>query len=148
MRLDLALPPGGAVFLGDNGHGKTNLLELLYYPVLYRSVRGARDADLVQFGEPGFHVAIDFERHHRGGRLEASYLTAGRRKRLVADGAEVERVGHSLGEWLAVAFLPGDVSLVSGGASERRQFLDRTLALADPGYLRALRQYRGALMQR
>ena len=44
--LDLPLPPGGAVFLGPNGHGKTNLLELLYYPVLFRSLRGARDADV------------------------------------------------------------------------------------------------------
>lgn len=147
-RLDLALPPGGAVFLGHNGHGKTNLLELLYYPVLYRSVRGARDADLVQFGEPGFHVALDFERGDRATRLEAGYLAAGRRKRVVTDGVEAERVSQSLGDWLAVAFLPGDVTLVSGGAGERRQFLDRTLALADPGYLRALRQYRGALEQR
>ena len=147
-RLDLALPPGGAVFLGPNGHGKTNLLELIYYPVLYRSVRGARDADLVQFGEPGFHVGLDFERGSRATRVEAGYLTAGRRKRVAADGVEAERVSQSLGDWLAVAFLPADVSLVAGGASERRQFLDRTLALADPGYLRALRQYRAALHQR
>ncbi len=147
-RLDLALPPGGAVFLGDNGHGKTNLLELIYYPVLYRSVRGARDAALVQFGEPGFHLALDFERGDRTTRAEAGFEVVGRRKRVVTDGVEAERVGQSLGDWLAVAFLPTDVSLVSGGASERRQFLDRTLALADPGYLRALRQYRAALEQR
>lgn len=147
-RLELALPSGGAVFLGPNGHGKTNLLELLYYPVLYRSVRGARDADLVQFGGAGFHLGLDFERGNRAARVEAGYLSAGRRKRVVTDGVEAERVNNSLGDWLAVAFLPADVSLVSGGASERRQFLDRTLALADPGYLRALRQYRAALEQR
>ena len=55
--LDLDLPSSGVVILGDNGQGKTNLLEALYYLVLFRSLRGAKDRELVRFGEAGFFVA-------------------------------------------------------------------------------------------
>jgi DNA replication and repair protein RecF len=56
-RVDLDLPPEGMVVVGENGHGKTNLLEAVYYLQLLRSARGARDQDLVRFGELGFHVS-------------------------------------------------------------------------------------------
>lgn len=146
--LDLALPPAGAVLLGPNGQGKTNLLEALYYPVLFRSLRGARDTDLVRFGDPGFHVRLSVEGNAGDREVEAGFVSAGKRKRIAVDGAEPARVTEALGTWLAVAFLPGDVGLVSGGASERRQFVDRVLSLSTPGYLRALRRYRAALERR
>jgi DNA replication and repair protein RecF len=56
-RVDLALPADGIVVVGDNGHGKTNLLEAIYYLQLLRSARAARDAELVRFGAGGFHIA-------------------------------------------------------------------------------------------
>jgi DNA replication and repair protein RecF len=147
--LEVDLPPRGAVFLGQNGQGKTNLLELLYYPVLFRSVRGARDIDLVQEGAEGFHLRLAIAEGEGVDRtIETGFAVAGRRKRVAVDGAEPERVAEALGSWLAVAFLPSDVGLIAGSAAERRQFLDRTLALADPQYLRALRQFRGAVEQR
>ena len=49
-RLELEPPREGLVVVGDNGHGKTNLLEAIYYLQIFRSARGARDQDLVRFG--------------------------------------------------------------------------------------------------
>ena len=65
-RLDLAFPGAGVVVIGDNGQGKSNLLEAIYYLHLLRSVRGARDVDVVRFGAPGFHVSArtDGGAHH------------------------------------------------------------------------------------
>ena len=146
--LDLALPAGGAVFLGPNGHGKTNLLELLYYPVLFRSVRGARDADVARHGELGFQLTLTLGNGRRPRELEAGFRLAGKRKRLALDGSPPERLGDAIGHWLAVAFLPTDLRMVQGPAAERRQYLDRVLSLADREYLRALARYRGALAQR
>jgi DNA replication and repair protein RecF len=80
--------------------------------------------------------------------LAAGYMPAGRRKRILVDGDEPERLAEAVGRWLAVVFLPGDVDLASGPASLRRQYLDRLLSLADRGYLRALARYRAALAQR
>jgi DNA replication and repair protein RecF len=146
--LDLALPSRGAVFLGANGHGKTNLLELLYYPVLFRSLRGARDIDVTRHGEAGFQLTLTLEDGNRPRDLTAGFRCLGKRKRLTLDGAAPERLGDAIGHWLAVAFLPTDLRLVQGAAAERRQYLDRVLSLADREYLRALSRYRAALAQR
>ncbi len=52
-RVDLELPPDGAVIVGDNGHGKTNFLEAIYYLQILRSIRDARDQDLTRFDATG-----------------------------------------------------------------------------------------------
>jgi len=146
--LELSLPSGGALFLGANGQGKTNLLELLYYPVLFRSLHGARDAEIAQHGGPGFELALTLEPGLPTREITAGYRTAGRKKRVALDGAEPVRLGDAIGQWLAGAFLPTDLHLVQGAAAERRRYLDRVLALADPEYLRALVRYRAAVAQR
>ena len=69
-RLELELPAPGLVVIGDNGHGKTNLLESAYYLSLLRSVRRARDTDVKRFGANGFfidaHLCVpDAPRHYR-----------------------------------------------------------------------------------
>jgi DNA replication and repair protein RecF len=142
--LDREAPPNGLVLLGANAQGKTNLLEAIYYPVLFRSFRGASDGQVLR-DAPGFAVEV----HIRGGPAKtvgAAY--SGRKKRITVDGEEIGRLTDSVGNWLAVAFLPSDVGLASGPAAERRQYLDRVLSLSDRRYLRALTSYRGALAQR
>ena len=145
--LDCDIPGRGFALLGGNAQGKTNFLEAVYYPVLFRSFRGAPDQEVAGFGAPGFHVEASVEESGVS-TLAAGYLPAGRRKRILLDGGEPERLTEAVGRWLAVVFLPGDVALASGPAAVRRQYLDRLLSLADPRYLRALARYRAALAQR
>jgi DNA replication and repair protein RecF len=145
--LDCELPAAGLVLLGANAQGKTNLLEAIYYPVLFRSFRGAPDQQVARFAGPGFLVEACMD----GGAAEsvgASYVGAGRRKRILVDGQEPERLADGVGAWLAVSFLPDDVGLATGAAVGRRGYLDRLLSLADRHYLRALTRYRAALAQR
>ena len=144
---DLEVPSQGFALVGRNGQGKTNLLEAAYYPVLLRSFRGAADTELVAFNGPGFHLDARFE-GEVAGSLTATFVAAGRRKRVTADNVEETRLTAAIGRWLAVVFLPGDVELAGGPAAGRRRFLDRMLSLAEPAYLRALLRYRGALSRR
>ena len=146
-RADLTFPPEGAVVIGDNGQGKSNLLEAIYYLHLLRSVRGARDVDVARFGAPGFHVAARTEggRHHE---LSAGFEREGRRKRVRLDGAEPQRLSDALGALPCVLFSPADVELVAGAPSARRRYLDILLALSSRPYLAALQRYRHALAQR
>lgn len=146
--LDLPIPPAGVVVLGANGQGKTSLLEAIAYPVLFRSFRTAVDPELVRFGDAGFRIGLEFERGARPRTVVAEFRVAGRRRRQELDGAPAERLVDAAGAWLAVVFAPDDVLLASGPSSGRRLFLDRTLALSDRAYLRALTRYRSALAQR
>jgi DNA replication and repair protein RecF len=142
--LECEPPPSGAAILGANAQGKTNLLEAIYYPVLFRSFRGSPDAQVMREG-PGFHV----ETQVTGSAARTLAVTyAGRRKQVTVDGADVVRLADVAGVWLAVAFLPADLGLASGAAAERRRYLDRLLSLASRTYLSALTQYRAALAQR
>jgi DNA replication and repair protein RecF len=146
-RLDLGFPAAGAVIVGENGQGKSNLLEAIYYLHLLRSVRGARDVDVVRFGAPGFHVSA----RTSGGayhELSAGFERQGRRKRVKLDGAEPPRLSDALGALPCVLFSPADVDLVAGAPSSRRRYLDILLALSSRPYLAALQRYRGALAQR
>ncbi|MGN6391194.1 MAG: DNA replication/repair protein RecF [Gemmatimonadales bacterium] len=145
--LDRELPAGGVALLGANAQGKTNLLEAVYYPVLFRSFRGARDQEVVQFEGPGFVLEAELE-GAPAAAVGASYATVGRRKRITVEGSEPVRLADAVGAWLAVSFLPEDVGLASGTAAGRRAYLDRLLALADGRDLRALSRYRAALAQR
>jgi DNA replication and repair protein RecF len=146
-RLDLAIPEDGVAIVGENGQGKTNLLEAVYYLHLLRSARGARDVDVVRFGAPGFHVSArtDGGEHHE---LSAGFERAGRRKRVKVDGAESNRLSDALGALPCVLFSPADVELVAGAPSARRRYLDILLALSSRPYLAALQRYRHALAQR
>jgi DNA replication and repair protein RecF len=145
--LECELPPQGVALLGANAQGKTNFLEAVYYPVLFRSLRGAADQEIARFGGPGFHL----EAVYGGGAVEevcATYHAGSRRKRISVNGEDTGRLTDAVGGWVAVAFVPGDVGLASGSAAGRRQYLDRLLSLADRRYLKALTRYRAALAQR
>jgi DNA replication and repair protein RecF len=143
----LEVPGAGLAFVGDNGHGKTNLLEAVYYLHLFRSMRGARDKELVRFGAAAFHVSASAY-GTRWQQVGAGFERETGRRRIVLDGVPCPRVGDALGAVPSVAFAPADVSLVAGGPGGRRQWLDVALASTSPRYLAALREYRAALAQR
>lgn len=136
----------GIVVLGENGHGKSNLMEAIAYLRLLRSQRGARDRDLIRFGETAFHVSAELE-GTAAHRASAAVDRQGR-KRITLDGAEPERLTDALDALPSVSFSPRDVDLVAGSPAERRRYLDITLALTSRRYLNALRHYRGALARR
>ena len=143
-------PEEGAALIGDNGQGKTNLLEAIYYLEIFRSFRGARDEQLVSFGRECFRVEgflSDTERA-RETEVAAGYSREGRRKKVVVDHQEPGRLGDAIGRVGAIIFTASDVEIVVGGPGERRRFLDIVLSLANPGYLASLQRYRQVLSQR
>ena len=144
--LELALPSDGIALVGDNGQGKTNLLEAIAYLELLRSMRGVRDRELIRFGEQGFSIGATL-RGTAVSHIVVGADAAGRKKASV-DGVEATRLTDALGALPCVGFSPADVVLVAGAPGERRRYLDIALALTSPRYLTALRQYRAALARR
>lgn len=147
---DLEFPSEGVAVVGENAQGKTNLLEAIYYLETFRSFRGNRDDQLVQFGEPFFRIAAELSGGADGDRAEvaAAFQRQGKRKRVTVDGREPERLGDGLGRVGAILFSPADVGLVSEGPAERRRFLDILLSLNRPGYLGSLQRFRQVINQR
>ena len=141
--IDFDLPSEGVVIIGDNGQGKTNFLEAVYYLVLFRSLKGAKDRELVRFGEAGFFLAGNAD-----ARVTAGFEVAGRRKKVTVDGKESKKLADAVGQITAVALSPDDRSLVDGGPAGRRRFLDVLLSLSSDGYLSKLTELRAALRQR
>ncbi|MFQ5538301.1 MAG: DNA replication/repair protein RecF [Gemmatimonadota bacterium] len=144
---DLELPPEGVAIVGDNAQGKTNLLEAIYYLETLRSFRGARDGQLVAFGEDVFRVAGEVA-GEEGVGVAAAFQRKGRQKKVTLNGREPERLGDALGHLAAVVFSPSDVEMVSGGPGERRRFLDILLSLSRSGYLQTLQEFRRVLARR
>jgi DNA replication and repair protein RecF len=146
-RVDLQFPEEGVAIIGDNGHGKTNLLEAIYYLQILRSIRDARDQDLTRFDAAGFHIAAKVyepEAHEIG----VGFERATKRKKVTLDGVQPRRLSDALGSLPSVMFSPRDLELVSGAPSERRRYLDLVLALTDRKYLHALQHYRANLARR
>ena len=146
-RVDLDFPPEGAVIVGDNGQGKTNFLETVYYLQILRSFRDARDQDLTRFDAPGFHIAAHVHTPSAHD-LSVGFDRTTKRKKVTVDGSEHRRLSDALGALPAVMFSPRDVELISGSPAERRRYLDLVLSLTDRRYLHALQHYRANLVRR
>ena len=150
--LVLALDPGVTAFVGNNGQGKTNIVEAVAYLGTFSSHRVASDTALVRHGTGG---AVVRAKAVRGGRetLVELEIVAGRANRARLNRAPVSRTRDVLGIVRSVVFAPEDLELVKGDPQARRRFLDDLLVLLTPRlagvrseYDKILRQ-RGALLK-
>jgi len=146
-RLDLEPGPRFNVFSGDNGAGKSNLLEALHLLSAARSFRGAAKVDMIRLdgAEASLEALVDVGTAPR--RLGMRMPRQGAR-RLLLDGKRP----RSLSVWhtavQAVLFHPGDLILSTGGSELRRALLDRMLEQMLPMYGAALSRYTRALRSR
>ncbi len=134
------------VFYGDNGQGKTNLLETLYVVGTLRSFRTQRLAELIAFDAEAAYIGARVAR--RG--LERHYeLTQSPRSRKVRlDGKAVRPISQYFGDFNVVLFAPEDLLVPRGSPSERRRFLDRAVFHRSPGYLGAVQAYEKVIKNR
>ncbi|MBA2688086.1 MAG: DNA replication and repair protein RecF [Gemmatimonadaceae bacterium] len=146
-RVELQIPERGLALVGENGQGKTNFLEAIYYLQLLRSVRGATDPELVRFGAEGFHIGVTATLD-RARAISVGFEKSGKRKKITLDGVASTRMSDSLGALPSVIFSPRDHELVAGGPVERRRYLDIVLAVTSRPYLTALQAYRATLARR
>lgn len=147
---DVLLEPGerATVLVGENGQGKTNTLEALYWATTLRPLRATRLSELVPFGGSAAGAEVRVEWLLPGGPREfVARLVAGDRL-LEMDGKRVHAVDDYVGQASVVAFTPDDLTLVKGSPDERRRFLDRAVFGRRPAYLNESRDYVRALKAR
>jgi DNA replication and repair protein RecF len=118
------------VVFGDNGQGKTSLLEALYFVATTKSFRSERLTTLIQDTQRESAVSADVE--ESGYRREQRAALGPGGRRVTLDGKKPERLVDYAQKTPVVAFHPGDLELVSGSAAPRRRLLDRVALFVDP----------------
>jgi DNA replication and repair protein RecF len=144
---DLELEPGPAVLVGQNGQGKTNLVEALGYAATLGSHRVATDAPLIRHGAARAIVRTAVVNEGRELTIELE-ITAGKANRARVNRGPVPRTRDVLGILRTVLFAPEDLALVRGDPGERRRFLDDLLVLRTPRYAGVRADYDRVLRQR
>lgn len=146
----LLTPHGGInIFYGQNGSGKTNLLEAIHYCSLGKSHRINQDQNAVQAGESGAGCRMRIKGRWSENDLEI-HLTPREDavKTVWIDQKKIGRLSEMMGILRCVIFSPEDLSLMKDGPSVRRRFLDMMISQINRGYFISLQQYRIALNQR
>jgi DNA replication and repair protein RecF len=137
----VTLEPGPRfnVFYGDNGQGKTNLLEAIYVTGALRSFRTQRLADLIAFGREEAYLAARVAREGMERVYELTLKPRSRKVRL--DGKTVRPISKYFGDFNVVLFAPEDLLVPRGSPSDRRRFLDRCVFNRNADYLGQVQAY-------
>jgi DNA replication and repair protein RecF len=151
--LDFEPSPGINVVTGDNGQGKTSLLEALYFVATTRSFRTEKPRELIRDGS---ELLVVRARIVESGIAREQRVALGARTRSVqTDGKKPETLAGYATRTPVVVFHPGDLTILTGGAGERRTLLDRVALFMDPAsadhrlrYSRAARARKTALEER
>ncbi|MCE7068743.1 DNA replication and repair protein RecF [Dyadobacter sp. CY327] len=133
--------------VGENGSGKTNLLDAIYFLSLTKSAFHNQDALGIRHTADFFVLDGVFKDSGRNTQITCS-MQRGQRKIFMADKKNYDRLSDHIGLFPLVLIAPNDTDLIRDGSEERRRFFDGVLAQATPGYLTDFLQYNKILSQR
>lgn len=159
-RLDVDVPTGNLLLVGDNAQGKTSILEAIYYLATMVSFHASSDRELISFlaaHEPlaVARIVADYRRGSSEHRLEIRIIReengvnggSRMRKEVLVDGVKC-RMNEAVGNFIAVLFLPQMLGVIEGAPEERRRYLNLALAQVFPHYAASLTDYARTLIQR
>ncbi|GIE80907.1 DNA replication and repair protein RecF [Actinoplanes philippinensis] len=146
-RVAVDLDPGVSVLVGQNGMGKTNLIEALGYVATLDSHRVATDAPLVRAGAASAVIRCAIVHEGRELLVELE-IVPGRANRARLNRSPVRRPREVLGALRMVLFAPEDLELVRGDPSERRRYLDDLLVARQPRFAGVRADYDRVVKQR
>ena len=156
--LDIGLKDGFNVFCGNNGQGKTNILEAVFFCAIGRSFRYGKDADLVRNGSDAFQIGLSIGDDVTGD-IRISYKNTSPsgnsgagggygEKSVRVNGLYLRKLGHLMGNLLSVIFSPEDLEIINEGPSVRRKLLDIVISQLYPDHYFDLQQYLKTVSQK
>lgn len=144
--LQLVPGPRFNVFHGDNGQGKTNLLEAVYVLSTLRSFRTAALAEVIGHGAERAMLSARVIRAELDRRYQV--MVEPQRRTALVDDKPVRPVARYFGAFNVVLFAPEDLGVVRGAPAERRRFLDRTVFGRTASYLATMQEHEKVLRSR
>ena len=147
-QVELEFSPKMNCFIGQNGMGKTNLLDAVYYLSFCKSATNPIDSQNMMHDKDFFVIQGVYE--SESGDREEVYCGMKRRQKKVfkRNKKEYSRLSDHIGFIPLVMVSPADTELIAGGSEERRRFMDVVISQYDKEYLEALIRYNKALQQR
>lgn len=146
---DFEFHPKLNLILGDNGIGKTNLLDAIYYLAFGKSYYNIPDRKLIRFeameeSDPFFRI----EGHSNEGRRYEVTYGVNHSKLVRKNGVDYERLSDHIGEIPLVSVFPEDIYLIRHGSALRRKFVDGTIGQLNRNYLESLMRYNRILRRK
>jgi DNA replication and repair protein RecF len=143
----LTFSEGVNVFTGNNGAGKTNLLDAIHYLSLCKSYFNPVDSQQIKKGTDFFIITGSFDKN---GQKEAVACSVKRnqKKQFKRNKKDYQRLADHIGLFPLVMVSPYDISIIIEGSEERRKFIDNVISQTDNAYLDELIIYNKALINR
>lgn len=143
---DVEPAPGFNLIIGDNGSGKTSVLEAMHLMAHGRSFRGRVRDGLIRHGQASLEVYLEWQ--HDEGQHRAGLRHSGSKWEARLDGENVSHLGELCAALAVVSFEPGSHILIHGSSEARRRYLDWGLFHVEHDFLPQWRRYSRALKQR
>ncbi|MDE7382226.1 MAG: DNA replication and repair protein RecF [Muribaculaceae bacterium] len=144
----LEFPASVNCMLGNNGMGKSNLLEAIHFLCLARPMRSIPELSLLRHGTELMSVHGNFTSDAGTSEEVSIGIVKGKGKTLRRNGKEYDRMSRHIGAFPLVSVTPRDSDIVTGSGEERRRLMDMVISQADPAYLSQLVRYNRALESR
>lgn len=138
--------PGINCFVGNNGVGKTNILDAIHYLSLTKSFFNNIDSTNIRHGEDFFIIQGVFVREEEDNIMCSFHRL--KQKTLKRNGREYQKLSDHVGKYPVVMISPADSALITEGSEERRKFLNKIISQYSAEYLDAVLNYNKALQQR
>lgn len=146
-QVEIGLHPKLNCFVGDNGQGKTNLLDIIYYLSICKSAFNPIDTQNIKHGEDYFMLQGQYERDEKEENIFCA-VKVNEGKVFKRNGKEYPRLADHVGLLPVVIISPADLSLIIEGSEERRKYVNSVLSQFDKLYLDELIRYNRILAQR
>lgn len=145
--VSLSLHPKLNCFVGDNGAGKTNLLDAMYYLCMCKSYFNITDVYSIRNDEPFMVLQAEFSKDDKVEELYCG-LKRSQKKQFRRNKKEYTKLSDHIGTFPVVMVSPIDIQLIQGGSEERRRYINSVISQYDKVYLNNTLQYNRTLSQR
>src|SRR5208337_4738022 len=144
--LQISFSPGINFIIGNNGVGKSNILEAISIVSNIKSFRNINDSEIIKWNEDSYYCSLAVGNHDDslyeiGCALKSDTV----QKRLKIDGKEIKSAAEYYGRLLSVILSPIDINIINGTPDFRRRFFDSVISKIDMTYFEALGEFRKVL---